>query len=330
MRVSEIGEDALITRIAARLDRPPAGEVWTGDDAAVIASPARRLLLTTDLLVEGVDFDLSWCRGADIGWKAIAVNASDIAAMGGRPHVAVASLSLRGDIGVGTVDDIVDGLGAASRRWAIALVGGDISGAREVMLSVAATGVLASAPPVLRSGARDGEAICVTGTLGAAAAGLAVLRARDRPEDGFAGLVERQLRPRARVEEGVALARCGATAMIDVSDGLAVDLGRILDASGTGCEVDPGAVPVDAGVGSLARARPDLVPDALEAAMLGGEDFELLFTIDEADLPAAREALLALATEVTRIGTVVAGRASVGDEDLERWRERGWQHLHGR
>jgi thiamine-monophosphate kinase len=320
VRVSELGEDALLARITARLDDPAPGEVWTGDDAAVVAAPEERCLLTTDLLVEGLDFELAWFTGADVGWKSLAVNASDIAAMGGLPRHAVAALALRQDASVDLVDGIVDGMRDACRCWGVTLVGGDISGGSDIAVSVAMTGAVAR--PVLRSGARVGDEIFVTGSLGGAASGLAALRAGVEARARFPTLVERQLRPRARVDAGVALARAGATAMIDVSDGLAVDLARLLEASGVGCAVDPDEIPIDEGVMALARAYPEIVSDPLEAALLGGEDYELLFTIEATEGRAPLEEV-----SCTRIGTIVAGAARVGGRELDEWRGRGWQHL---
>jgi thiamine-monophosphate kinase len=171
---------------------------------------------------------------------------------------------------------------------------------------------------VLRSGARPGDAICVTGALGGAAGGLIALReGLDAP-----GLTRRQLRPEARVEEGVGIARAGATAMIDLSDGLAVDLVRVMEASGTGCEVDVDSIPVDEGLAALANAAAPL-----ELAILGGEDFELLFTMSEQALGTLRAAAIGPEIAITRIGTVTDGEARLGGDALSEWKERGWDHL---
>ncbi|HYP24117.1 MAG TPA: thiamine-phosphate kinase, partial [Actinomycetota bacterium] len=252
----------MIDLVASYLPSPPEGELWSGDDAAVVGGT----IVTTDVMVEGEDFELSYCTGFDLGWKVVAVNVSDVAAMGGRPRHAVASLALPASSRVELVDGIARGLAAAAGRWEVALVGGDLSSAPLVMIGVTVLGV-PFGRVVTRSGARPGDRICVTGSLGGSWGGLRLLRAGRGDESP--GLVERHLRPRARVEEGRALAERGATAMMDVSDGFAVDLTRLMRASGTGCAVDPVAIPLDPGL------RED---DALRGAILGGEDFELLAT----------------------------------------------------
>ncbi|MFN2488376.1 MAG: thiamine-phosphate kinase [Actinomycetota bacterium] len=328
--VSELGESALIERIAARLGAPGADELWSGDDAAVLRPPGGSLLFTTDVVVEGVDFDMTWSSAPDVGWKALAVNASDIAAMGGRPAYAVAGLSLPRHTDVDVVDGIVDGMLAAARRWDIAVVGGDISEATELSLAIAMLGAPVEAAAVTRAGAALGDALCVTGALGGAAGGLVALRHGLVEGSGAAALhrlAARQLRPTARVEEGVALARVGASSMIDVSDGLAVDLARLVAAGGTGCRVDLDALPVDDDLGALGGMWP---VDELELAIAGGEDFELLVALDPRRVDEARAALAGAGTTLTQIGVVVEHERRMGDTELEAWRERGWEHLQKR
>jgi thiamine-monophosphate kinase len=316
-KVSEVGESGLILDISARIGSPPPGEAWTGDDAAVVGFAGSRLLLTTDIVVQGVDFDPAYSTGADVGWKVVAINASDVAAMGGRPLHALATLGLPPDTSRRFVDQLMDGMLDAAERWSIRLVGGDISAAGEVSVGIAMTGVPIGSP-VLRSGARPGDAICVTGSLGGAAGGLIALRGGvDAP-----GLARRHLRPEARVDEGEKVARAGASAMIDLSDGLAVDLARLMEASGTGCEVDTASIPVDGGLAALGDAA-----EPLELSILGGEDFELLFTISEEALAGLTASTTEPSTAITRIGTVAAGEARLGNDALSRWRERGWDHL---
>jgi thiamine-monophosphate kinase len=314
--VSELGEAGLIAQVASYLPAPPPGEVWSGDDAAVFDPPADRALMTTDTLVEGADFDLSYCEGFDVGWKAVAVNVSDVAAMGGRPTHAVATLGLPPSTPVAVVDGIGRGLAAAAAEWDLAVVGGDVSSAPVILIGLTVIG--SAEEPVLRSGARPGDLICVTGTIGGASGGLELLRRGlgDRSPE----LVERHLRPRARLHEGRRLAALGATAMIDVSDGLAVDLTRLMKASGTGCRVDPAAVPVDPALDALVDAGLVRTGDLLRSAILGGEDFELLATLpDRRDAP------------VTVIGEVTDDAAlRFGDDDLEELGRHGWDHLRDR
>lgn len=324
MKVSDLGELGLIERITAGLGPVVAG---SGDDAAVVQSPGDSLLFTMDVMVESVDFDRAYSSGADVGWKAIALNASDIAAMGGAPSHAVVGLSLPSDTRVDLVDDMVAGISAAAQRWSLAVAGGDISSAGEIAVAVALIGVPVADRPVYRSGARPGDAICVTGSLGGAAGGLAVLRqGLDVTEPGLQELARRHLRPVARVAEAALLAGVPVSAMIDVSDGLAIDLWHLMDASKTGCEVDPSSIPIDP---ALAAAG-TLGLDPLRTAMLGGEDFELLFTLDPGQAGAVRALLADVGTDVTVIGAVTSTERLIGDVALEELKEAGWDHLRTR
>ena len=324
--VADVGELKLIARLRARIGAAPGAEVWAGDDTAVLLPRGPTVLLTTDLLVEGVDFDTTYCTGADVGWKALAANASDVAAMCGRPTHAVVALGLPPVTPVEFVDEFLDGLLEAAARWDVSVVGGDISAAGEISATVSILGNPVSDAAVLRSGARPGDAICVTGALGGAAAGLIGLRRGLGADIGPAAqrVLERQLRPYARVDEAAVLARFEPSAMIDISDGLAVDLEHILDASRAGCIVDIDAVPVDPDIAVIAGADP------LVLAVTGGEDFELLFTMDVDRAGAAAEALRATGTPMTTIGTVTTGERRIGRRSLEEWRQDGWEHLRHR
>lgn len=271
----------------------PPGEVWFGDDAAVLKVPAANglLLLTTDTLVAGLDADLSLTTLADLGWKALVVNLSDIAAMGGNPAYGVASVVGLGPDGI---DELYTGIREAATRYSCPVVGGDLSGGNQVVVSVAVTGWL-DGPPVLRSGARPGDTIWVTGPLGAAAAGLRWLRAakeagKSAPTTTTAtheALVQAHARPRPALAEGAAANRAGATAMIDVSDGLAADLGHIAERSGVGFELHD--VPVAAGA---------TLPEALG----GGDDYVLIFTLPAGVDPARVFSVAGLDCPV-RVGT---------------------------
>ncbi len=291
-----------------KLQPAPEGQIWSGDDAAVVEG-FDRLVVTTDVLVEKVDFRLDTFFPADIGWKAMAANVSDIAAMGGVPSYAVATITLRSDVTVEVFAGIADGLVEAAEGFDVALVGGDISEGAE--LTVAATVIGRADRVVTRRGARVGDAICVTGALGGAAGGLIALdKGLDAPD-----LVARQRRPFPRTAEGRALADV-ATAMIDVSDGLAVDLGHLVDASGLGCEIELDALPLHPGLDMLGV-------DPVELAVSGGEDFELLFTT--ANVEAVPQQVSA-----TQIGVITDGAAMIGGTPLEIWKEKGWEHLRRR
>jgi len=281
-RVAE-GEDATVARIAARLAAgaggTPEGEVWIGDDAAVVAPPTSPLLLAADAALEHVHADLRLVGLSDLGWKALTATVSDIGAMGGRPCHALVTFC----VPPGTdLDLLADGVAEAAGRWRCPVVGGDVTSSAQVVVSVAATGTLeGSEPPVLRSGASAGDLLFVTGPLGASAAGLRVLRARAAGAPGSApgregqagsrdedALVDAHRRPTARIEEGVAARCAAATAMIDVSDGLAIDLDRLATASGVGLVLH--TVPVAPGATE-------------EEALGGGEDYELVIAARDQD-----------------------------------------------
>ncbi len=261
-------EGFLLDRLVERLPSAP-GELWAGDDAAVVRPPAGPLLLASDVVVAGVHFDLSLVGVDDVGWKALAVNVSDLAAMGCRPTHALVSLT--GPLAEVDVELLFDGLCLAADIYGCPIVGGDLSAGPCLVVAVAVAGDGAGpGEPVRRSGARPGDVLFVTGPLGASAAGLALLRAGragEAPE-----LVGAHRRPQARLAEGMAARAAGATAMIDLSDGLAVDVRRLARASGVGVTLD--AVPVAPGV--------ELVDGDAEALALGGgEDYELLFSAPE-------------------------------------------------
>lgn len=308
--VSEVGEQGLLALLAPRLTEPPSHDVWSGDDAAVIDIPTGRAALTTDLIVEDVDFRLDTFGPADIGWKAMAINVSDIAAMGATPLYALATISLHPDSPVELFEGVADGLFEAAEAFGVFVIGGDISQASELSVGVTLLGIPGERS-VTRSGARVGDAICVTGELGGAGGGLIALeRQIDAP-----ALIERQRRPHPRVEDARYAANAGASAMIDLSDGLAMDLGHIVAASGVGCEIDLDSLPVAAGLDVLGV-------DTVELAVTGGEDFELLFTVPTAEAVTGIDA--------TQIGVITDGAARIGGRSLEEWKEKAWDHLRNR
>jgi thiamine-monophosphate kinase len=249
-----------VRRIADVLERaagnPHPGDVWIGDDAAVLSLAPGRLVLATDAAVAGVHADLTVTGLDDLGWKGLTATLSDIGAVGGRPAYAVV------DFCVAPGTDVVllaTGVGEASAEWGCPVVGGDVTTASGVVVAVAAIGLLEGAdPPVLRGGASPGDRLVVTGPLGGSAAGLRLLRAGEREP---ASAIAAHVRPRARLREGVLARRAGATAMMDVSDGLALDLDRLGAASGVGIALEH--VPVADGATE-------------EEALGGGEDFELV------------------------------------------------------
>lgn len=300
------GEAAFLERLRARLPPAPEGQEWIGDDAAVLEGG---LLLATDALVEGVHFDLRWCAAADVGWKALAVNLSDLAAMGGTPRAAVATLVVPPSR-AGIAEGVIDGVAAAATTFGCPLVGGDTTGGPVVMVSIAVLGACAEGGPVLRRGARVGDAVFVTGPLGGAATALVALRAARVPTPGA---LQRLVRPTPRLREGVVAAAAGATAMIDLSDGLAADLGHLCDASAVGVRIDTRDVPLAVG--------------ATFSHALQGDDYELCFTASD---PATIAAGFAASDcePPTRIGTTTpAERVLVDPDGRHRPLPRvGWEH----
>jgi thiamine-monophosphate kinase len=250
------GELAALELVRSVLPEAPPGEVWIGDDAAFVAPSPGGLLLTVDTVVEGVHADLTLVGLDDLGWRAVSTAISDVAAMGGRPDRLLVSVAAPPETDLRV---LYAGIVAAAHRHGASVVGGDLSTAPLVSVAVAVTGhIPGGGPPVLRSGARAGDSILVTGPLGGAAAGLRALRAATP-----SSLVDAHRRPVARLDEGTVARTSGATAMIDLSDGIASDLRRIAQASNVGVSLE--CVPVADGATE-------------HDALCGGDDYELLFT----------------------------------------------------
>ena len=257
----------------------PDDQTWIGDDVAVVRGPSGALLLAADAVVAGVHADLDLVGLDDMGWKALVANVSDIAAVGGRPCYALVTVA--GPLARLDFDLLYDGLLEAAETYECPVVGGDLSSSPTLVVSVAVVGDGGTAPPapVLRSGAAPGDTLFVTGPLGSSAAGLQLLRAGQGTEAPDLTLAHR--RPRARLTEGAAARAAGATAMIDVSDGLAADVRHVADASGVGVVVDHVPVPI-----GMSRVSDD--PEGL--ALGGGEDYELVFSAPD---PARVETIFA-------------------------------------
>ncbi len=289
----------------------PAGSVWIGDDAAAVPAEAGTLLLATDAAVAGVHADLDLVGVDDLGWKALTATVSDLGAMGGRPRYALVTVCLP----PGTdVDRLSAGVAAASARWGCPVVGGDVTSSDQLMVSVAALGVV-DGPPVTRAGARPGDTLAVTGPLGASAAGLRLLRelrgcaAPGTVTPAAPVLMEAHRRPLARLAEGALARTAGATALIAVSDGLALDLHRLADASGVGFRLE--RVPIAGGATE-------------EDALGGGEDYELVVaTPDPAGLAAVFAGAGLRPPLVIGVCTASAGERTLCGRPLGRL---GWAH----
>ena len=308
-------ELALIRALRAGARRAPGVRVGIGDDCAVLElSGGGVLLATTDLLIEDVHFRRRYAEPADIGWKALAVNVSDIASMGGTPRWALVALACPDRTTMSDVEAFYQGVSAVSEAYGGTVVGGDTSASPAGwVVNITLLGE-ASRPPLLRSGARPGDVVAVTGDLGRSAGGLAVLERTVAPAGAtaasLAALTSAHLRPRPRVKEGQWLASAGSvTAMIDLSDGLATDLRHVVEASNVAARVELRRLPIAAATREVAEATRD---DAIAWATGGGEDYELLLTCAPAAFAGLRDSLLAATgTELTAVGTIEPGPASV-------------------
>lgn len=313
-----MGEFELLARIRERLPRPgPQLHLGSGDDAA-IGVPGGATATSVDALVEGVHFRRETSSLAQIGAKALAVALSDLAAMGAEPGEAYVVLGVPTDLDEDGCIELLDGMAARAEETGTTLAGGDVTRAPVLTLAITVVGH-AEGPGdlVTRAGARPGDALVLSGELGGAAAGLLLLeraagdisRAVGREKLPAAirdPLIERQLEPRPRLAAGRALAEAGATAMIDLSDGLGGDAGHIAAASGVGLRIDAGALPLAPGLTEVAAAAGR---DPLELAASGGEDYELLAALPENRLAEAQAAFAADSGlgGLTPIGAVFAG-----------------------
>ena len=282
--------------------------IGSGDDAAVTVPPGATAT-SVDLAIEDVHFRRSTASFRDIGHKALAGALSDLAAMGARPGEAYVQLGLPGDVGTDDCLELADGIAAVAREHGVAVLGGDISGSGALVLAVTVVGHAPAADALVsRAGARQDDVLLVTGELGGAAAGLLLLEGPALRESVTAevaeALVSRQLRPQPRIAAGLALAAAGASAMIDLSDGLLADARHLAAASGVGLELEPEELPLAGGVRETAAAAGI---DPLELAVAGGEDYELLVALPEEAARRAVKAVAGAGVELSRVGRAVSG-----------------------
>jgi thiamine-monophosphate kinase len=328
--LADLGEWALLARLPGLLPPSPGGIVVDrGDDAAGLdLGSGPLLLLTCDVQVEGRHFRRDRTTPHLLGRRAAAVNLSDIAAMGGTPRAAVVSLLLPPALAVDYFDALMRGVGEQMAEHGAAVVGGNLSAARQIIVDIALLGSVAKRRLVRRAGARPGDRILVTGWPGESAAGLALLNRLQRPDLDLGGLVARHRDPTPRVAEGAALAAAGVRAMIDVSDGLGADLGHLCDASGVDAEIDLARLPISAG---LRRAAAVLRRPAWRWALHGGEDYELLCTAAPGRVADLQRALAErTGVPLTDIGTILpagAGRWLRRDGRRVALPARGYEHF---
>jgi thiamine-monophosphate kinase len=300
MKVSELGEFGLIDLLAQLAG---GGDerllIGIGDDAAAWHGDASIQLATVDSFIEGVHFPPGIAPWKELGGKALAVNLSDIAAMGGVPRYALVSLALPEDTEVEDVTALYKGMLGLARQYGVTIVGGDISSAPLVAITITVLGASPKKQLLTRSTARPGELIAVTGYLGAAAAGLEVLTKKLKFDPKATELFKKAfLNPSPRIAEGQLLVEQGVKTAIDISDGLLADLGQIAKASKVGSRIEAERVPIE----PMVKAA--LGEKALELALAGGEDYELLFTAPAEVIERVKKAA---SCPITVIGEIVAG-----------------------
>jgi thiamine-monophosphate kinase len=307
MKLSRLGEFGLIERIGRMSASGRGVRIGIGDDCAWVNHAAGSSLITADLLIEGVHFDLKWTSLFALGYKSLAVNLSDIAAMGGVPAYAIVSLGIPAKFDSKQVDEFYRGFNSLARKCRVALIGGDTNISPALIISVCLIGA-PPARPVRRSGAKAGDDIYVTGTLGDSALGLEQLRKKSRPANPPAvrQLLARHHRPTPRLSAGALLAREKlATAMIDISDGLLQDLGHICKASNTGAVIWNDRLPLSAAYRALAGKN------RTRFALGGGEDYELLFCARPRHRQPIEQLHGRARVKITRIGSCVAAQQGI-------------------
>lgn len=313
MTVGERGEHALLTWLRAQMPAPGAAViVGIGDDAAVLAPPRNEYLVqTTDALVHGVHFDLRWSTPEDVGRRAVAVNLSDLAAMGARPSWLLLSLVLPDDFPVAAFEALVLAVRDAAREAGATLVGGNVTRTPgPLVVDVTATGRVRPRRILRRDTACAGDELWLTGSIGAAAAGLAMLRAGAA---GDAAAIARYKVPTPRLRESWAMASArAARAAVDLSDGLADAVHQLAAASGLGARLDAAALPLEPAARAWFSARGD---DPIAAAIGASDDYEMLFAVPAKAGGRLRAARATLATPFTRIGTLTKDRACVLQRD---------------
>ena len=332
MKLDEIGEFGLIERIRSRKAAYDADVViGIGDDCAILRRGLVLEVLTTDCLVKGTHYEDDWLSMKDVGWKALAVNVSDIAAVGGTPKHALVTLFLPDGLATADIDDLYDGLEECGAASGVSVVGGDIVKIRgPFAISLTLSGTCERDEVVLRSGARPDDIIVVTGSLGGASLGLRCLRDQVLCVDGgsLRACVKKFQRPELRLKESRAIVETlRPSSMIDISDGLLSDMRHILEASKVGATLEADSVPVSEGVLEFFSGEGE---EALSWAISGGEEYELLFTMAsrlEGKLPELSEKL---GTKLTRIGTVTSRSRGIkmagpgGEKDIK---PGGFDHL---
>jgi thiamine-monophosphate kinase len=325
VKVSELGEFGLIDLLAKmEVGRDERLLIGIGDDAAAWQGDDSIQLASVDSFIQGVHFTPETTPWPEVGWKALAVNISDIAAMGGIPRYALVALALPTDSQVDDITALYTGMLKIARQYGVSIVGGDISRAPLVAISITILGSSPTQKLLTRASAQAGELVAVTGQLGAAAAGVKLLKSKrnlDKEKEADSHLKNAFLHPTPRVAEGLLLVEQGVKTAIDISDGLVADLNQICKSSKVGARIEVERVPIAPAVKAAFNKK------ALELALSGGEDYELLFTADAETMERVKKAA---SVPVTVIGEVTIGKGvSLVDKQGKPFKlaKSGWEHF---
>jgi thiamine-monophosphate kinase len=335
MKVSELGEFGLIELLADTVNnaRNPKDSSWqnliigVGDDTAAWRADGAVQLATTDSLVQDTHFDLNIVTWEELGWKAIAVNLSDIAAMGGIPQYALVSLTLPGELETDNVLSLYRGMAKIATRFGVAVVGGNIAASDKTIINVTVLGNLESATMLMRSAAVPGDLIAVTGYLGLSAAGLRMLKQHLKLDAETTQLLRQaHLTPIPRIDEGQILLHRAVKCAIDVSDGLLADLTHICQASGVSARINQKALLIHPAL------KKNFKTDYLQLALSGGEDYELLFTASTLIMPRLKKTMPCPVTIIGEITEGKPGQVELVDDDgkIVPWQKAGWEHFKSR
>jgi thiamine-monophosphate kinase len=332
MNVSELGEFGLIELLADIVDSTKNAKdiswqrllVGIGDDAAAWKADDTIQLATTDSLVQDTHFDLNIITWEELGWKAIAVNLSDIAAMGGVPKYALISLALPGELDTGNITNLYLGMAQMASRFGVAIAGGNIASADKTIINVTILGSLESASVLTRSAAVPGDQIAITGYLGLSAAGLRMLKQHLKFDAETTQLLrEAHVTPMPRIDEGQILRHRGVKAAIDISDGLLADLTHICRASKVSARIKQNELPIHPAL------KKNFKSDYLQLALSGGEDYELLFTTSNQIISRLKKTMPCPITVIGEITQGKPGQVILTDADgnIVPWQKAGWEHF---
>ena len=325
MKVSDVGERAIVEFARRICKSGPRVKVGIGDDAAAVDINGKYLIATTDMLIAGTHFPKG-TTAAQMGLKAVVVNLSDVAAMGAEPLGLIFSVGLPRTLNVRFVKNMMWEMDRVARSYGAYVVGGDLDESGEIIIAGAAFGLAKKGGLLTRSGARPGDLIAVTGELGAASAGLKILLDKI-PVKGYERLVRAQLEPQARVKEGLTLANSGSvTSAIDITDSLAANAWQVSRMSRVKMIFDYEKLPINHVVKKFSRSRGLNVDDF---ALFGGEDFELLFTVRPSGWEKVQRAFRRLGTTVTLVGKIAKGRGVFIKRrgEIKNLPDRGYEHF---